>query len=235
MPILMAMEDPVDQKVNVFGKVACVIFDLDGTLVDTIADLAYAVNTTLAKHAWPKRHISEIRSMVGDGFPPLVQRAVPLDVLAQDSLMSQVLAEASAFYSDHCVDRTRPYPGVEKLLSELNKRSIPCAVLSNKAHEFSTHIVSRLFPEGIFVLVQGEIMGIPKKPHPQAALSIASKAGYHPSDCVLVGDSPHDMMAARSAGMRAFGAGWGYRSAAELLTAGAEKVLSTPLELLKFI
>jgi phosphoglycolate phosphatase len=235
MPISTATEDPADRGVSFFGKTELVIFDLDGTLVDTIADLAYAVNETLISHGWPSRNIQEIKSMVGDGFPPLVRRAVPPEVLEQDSLLSQVLAEASDLYTIHCVDNTRPYPEVKKLLEELSKRSLPCAVLSNKAHAFSTHIVSRLFPEGSFVVVQGEITGIPKKPHPQAALSLASRVGYSPSGCVLVGDSPHDMMAARSAGMRAFGAGWGYRSAAELLTAGAERVFSRPLELLDFI
>ena len=212
-----------------------VIFDLDGTLVDSLADLAYAVNTTLENHGWPCRDLHEIKSMVGDGLIPLVKRAVPRETLTRPDLMEEVLAEASSLYADHSVDSTVPYPDIERLLEELAERSISCAVLSNKAHEFTSHIVERLFPKHSFAAIQGEIPGVPKKPHPKAAMLIAEKLGVLPESCILVGDSPHDMAAARAAGMSAIGAGWGYRSFGELFSGGAQFVLSAPLDILGFI
>lgn len=231
----MATEDPAETELTTVHGIRLAIFDLDGTLVDSLADLAFAVNTTLERHGWPCREIHEIKTMVGDGLVPLVMRAVPQEILSRQPLMDQVLSEASLLYTRHSTDSTLPYPDIECLLSELTARSIKCAILSNKAHAFTSNIVARLFPAGTFAAVQGEIAGIPKKPHPQAALLLAEKLGCLPASCILVGDSPHDMAAARGAGMAAFGAGWGYRSAGELLEAGAELVLSSPLELLDFI
>lgn len=231
----MATEDLAEIKLAVVHNIELVIFDLDGTLVDSLADLADAVNTTLERHGWPCKNIHEIKSMVGDGLIPLVMRAVPKEMLSRQSLMDQVVSEATTFYTDHSLDSTRPYPDIGHLLAELTLRSIKCAVLSNKAHAFASHIVARLFPGGIFAAIQGEIAGIPKKPNPQAAKLLAEKLGFLPSSCILVGDSPHDMAAARAAGMSAIGVGWGYRSAEELMDGGAELVISSPLELLDLI
>lgn len=229
------MEDQADLGFSSRGNIQLVVFDLDGTLVDTISDLAFSVNTTLARHGWPIRELIEIKSMVGDGFAPLVERALPQEIRSNSTLLDLAIAEASAHYAGHSVDRTLPYPGIEDLLAELRLRGIACAVLSNKAHEFTARIVERLFPRGTFRIVQGEMSDMPKKPHPQAALSIAARTDCLPANCILVGDSPHDMEAARAAGMRALGAGWGYRTAAELYKAGAQKVLISPMELLDFI
>ncbi|MGO8692911.1 MAG: HAD family hydrolase [Rectinemataceae bacterium] len=211
-----------------------VIFDLDGTLVDSLEDLAAAMNRTLERRGLPVHPIEAYRRMVGDGFRNLVLRAVPEEKRDAESVES-ARAEAAAFYAEHCLDRTRPYAGVPELLAALAARRIPTAVLSNKPNELTLRVVGGIFAAGTFAFVRGETEGFARKPDPASALDIALRLGIEPRAALYLGDSDVDMATARAAGMVALGAGWGFRGEAELRAAGAEAVLAAPIEVLSHL
>jgi phosphoglycolate phosphatase len=211
-----------------------VIFDLDGTLADTIEDLGGAVNRALARRGMPTHDIGSYKRMVGNGFRTLVTRALP-DTSRSEKLIAELHAEAAVDYDLHCLDLTRPYPGITELLDELSRRGSPLAVLSNKPHAQAVKVVEGLFSKVAFVVVRGETPEFPRKPDPASALDTARRAGARPGKTIYLGDSDVDMETARAAGMIALGAGWGFRGAAELAQAGARAVLASPLELLTFM
>jgi phosphoglycolate phosphatase len=211
-----------------------VLFDLDGTLADTIEDISAAVNGSLARRGLPSHGIADFKLMVGNGFRNLVASAIPL-AKRTELLVEELRAEAAAAYAERCLERSRPYTGIPELLALIEERGIPMAVLSNKPHELTLRVVSGLFPEASFALVRGEGPEFARKPDPASALDIASRLGAAPEHCIYLGDSGLDMRMARSAGMVALGAGWGFRGAEELLATGAEAVLLRPDELLEFL
>ncbi|HET7838948.1 MAG TPA: HAD family hydrolase [Rectinemataceae bacterium] len=211
-----------------------VIFDLDGTLADTLEDLARAVNGALGRRGFPLHPLDAYRRMVGDGFRLLVTRALPEDQRLPDRI-EELRAEASADYEEHCLVSTRPYEGVPELLAALHARGIPLAILSNKPHELCLRVVAGLFPGAGFALVRGEAPGFPRKPDPASALDIARRLDLPPSEFAYLGDSDVDMSTAKAAGMTALGAGWGFRGAPELAAAGAAAILGSPMELLDFL
>jgi len=209
-----------------------VIFDLDGTLVDTIGDFASAVNTVLSAHGLPVFGLREFKTMVGDGFSTLVAKALGPELVADVFFFDSILAEAKSRYAVECLLTTKPFDGVRELLAELSAQGKVCAVLSNKPHYMSQTIVKALFPAQAFVSVLGERPGVPRKPHPWAALEIAQSAGIPPSSWAFVGDSGVDMKTGLAAGMMPWAALWGYRSIDELVDAGADLVFETPADLL---
>ncbi|MBL8968357.1 MAG: HAD family hydrolase [Spirochaetaceae bacterium] len=211
-----------------------VIFDLDGTLADTIEDIAASVNGALARRGLPAHDIPAYKRMVGDGLTTLVTRALPPE-LRGAALVEELRAEAAAAYAAAPLAATRPYAGIRELLAELKRRGLPFAVLSNKPHALAVTVVAGLFPEAGFALVRGESPDFPKKPDPAAALDIARRLGAAPADCLYVGDSDVDMATARSAGMRAVGVAWGFRGSGELREAGADRVIEEPRELLALL
>ena len=208
-----------------------VIFDLDGTLADTLVDIAAAVNAALARRGLPVHETALYRRMVGDGFLALATRALP-EELRPGTLAEELRVEASALYARGCLEATRPYPGVPELLAELGRRGVPMAVLSNKPHELTLRVTAGLFPGIPFRLVRGESPAFPRKPDPASALDAAASLGAAPAATIYLGDSDVDMATALAAGMTALGAGWGFRGARELEAAGAKAVLATPGELL---
>jgi phosphoglycolate phosphatase len=210
---------------------SAVIFDLDGTLVDTIEDIALAVNGSLAARGLPCHDLAAYRLMVGNGFSSLVRLALPEDKRRAE-LVEELRAEASAAYAAHLLDNSLPYPGVPELLGALVQRGIPRSVLSNKPEAHVIMMVKALFPDAGFAFVRGEGPYFPRKPEPDHALHIARGLGIDAREIVYLGDSDVDMRTARNAGMVAVGAAWGFRGRAELLTAGAELVIDSPLELL---
>jgi len=211
-----------------------VIFDLDGTLADTIADLSAAINQSLACRDLPLHDLAEYRHMVGDGFRLLVMRALPPQ-RRSEATIGELRAEAMAYYAEHCLDRTTPYPGVPELLAVLAARGVARAVLSNKPNELSLKVVGGLFAPGSFAIVRGETAAFPRKPDPSSALDIAARLGVSPVATLYLGDSDVDMATARAAGMTALGAAWGFRGTNELSAAGADAVLAKPGELLKYL
>jgi phosphoglycolate phosphatase len=211
-----------------------VIFDLDGTLADSIDDLASAVNRMLARRSLPEHDRELYKLMVGNGFRNLVTKALPAELRTEDCIES-ARAEASADYAGRCLERTRAYPGVEKLLSALGARGVPFAVLSNKPDELTKKVVSGLFPMASFALVRGETPDFPRKPDPASALDACARLGAAPGETLYLGDSGVDMKTAKAAGFTALGALWGFRGEKELREAGADALLSQPLDLLEYL
>jgi phosphoglycolate phosphatase len=211
-----------------------VIFDLDGTLADTIEDIAASVNRSLALRGFPTHGIPHFKLMVGNGFKNLVRIALP-EAERRDDLVEEMRAEASAYYAEHLVVATRPYPGIPELLAELGKRGLPHAVLSNKPDALAKRLVEAIFPKAGFAFVRGEVEAFPRKPAPDSALDLAARIGLAAGEIVYLGDSDVDMATAQNAGMVAVGAAWGFRGAAELEAAGAKLVIRKPQELLALL
>ena len=184
------------------------IFDLDGTLVDSLRDLSDAVNHVLGELRLPPHDLDAYRRFIGDGASMLVRRA--LGEHAQE-LHAEALDRFRARYFGRPVVHTAPYPGVEALLASLWERAVPTAVLSNKPHAATVAVVDALFPGHRFVRVLGEREGVPRKPDPSAALELARAFGVPPREVALVGDTQNDVATARAAGMLAIGARWGFR------------------------
>lgn len=211
-----------------------VLFDLDGTLLDTLEDLANAMNKVLESRGLPVHPVGAYRLMVGDGVENLVKRALPESMRDPQSLALSVAAMREE-YSRNWALRTRPYPGVPQLLEGLSSKEIPMAVLSNKPHDFTERMVAEMLGSWRFQVVLGERPGVPRKPDPTTALQIASQLGIPPKYFVYLGDTDTDMRTAVAAGMFPVGALWGFRTARELLSSGARRLLRTPQELLELL
>ncbi len=207
-----------------------VIFDLDGTLLNTLQDLADTVNIVLAGRGWPEHPMDAYRYFVGDGLPMLVKRAVPDEVEDQEAIEA-CIQEARQEYSRRWANKTAPYPGVLRALEDLARKGVPMGVLSNKPHEATLHTVGHFFPDGYFQIVQGALPGRAVKPDPEPALEVAARMGLQPQQVYFLGDSNVDMFTANSAKMTALGAAWGFRGREELLQAGAHYILENPQEL----
>jgi phosphoglycolate phosphatase len=211
-----------------------VLFDLDGTLADTIEDLGGAFNSVLSSRGYPIHPIDQYKTKVGNGFITLTRKALPPEAAADQSLVEAVNAEAEELYSKHFLDLTRPFPEVPKLLTALREQNITLAVLSNKPDRMVGVIVHALFPGTTFFITEGNKPSMPHKPDPSAALAIVAASGIPASDWVFVGDSGVDMKTGRAAGMLPLGAAWGYRSRQEMIEGGAAGLLETPMELLEY-
>ncbi|OGQ87125.1 MAG: HAD family hydrolase [Deltaproteobacteria bacterium RIFOXYD12_FULL_56_24] len=212
----------------------CALFDLDGTLVDSLVDLADSMNRVLTGQGLPPHPIQAYRYFVGDGIISLVQRALPAEA-QQEDLVQDCARKMRQEYSLHWADTTRPYPGIAELLDALTTRQIPMAILSNKPDELTQEVVRKILPDWHFVAVAGARETFPRKPDPAGALRIAALLQRKPADFIYLGDTNTDMQTARSAGMFAIGALWGFRTAEELKKNGAQALLSTPLELCPFL
>ncbi len=212
-----------------------IIFDLDGTLADTIVDIAAAVNRTLAHFGFAQHSTESYKLMVGEGFRILIQKALPKEAAGDGFLIQSALDWALKDYSVNTLVKTSLFPGVPRLLQRLTQSGFKLAVLSNKPDEMTQSMVGALCGAIDFVAVWGNRADRPRKPDPTSALKIAALAGARPDTCLFVGDSAIDILTAKSAGMTAVGALYGYRSREELEGAGAEYLIGAPLELLRVI
>lgn len=208
-----------------------VIFDLDGTLVDSLTDIGAAMDQVLDELGLPRRARDEYARFVGDGARLLVRRALG----ARIDLEDEALAAFRARYLAQMTAHTRPYPGIEELLQELGARAIPTAVLSNKPHAATVELVRALLPSHRFALVRGLCDEQARKPSPDGALEIARELGTPSREVLFVGDTPVDVQTARAAGMVAIGVLWGMRPRQELERAGAAHLLASPDELLALL
>lgn len=208
----------------------CVLFDLDGTLVDSLADLADSMNRVLTRQGLPPHPVQAYRYFVGNGITKLVQRALPAEAQQQD-IIQDCVRKMRQEYALHWADTTRPYPGIAELLDTLATRGIEMAILSNKPDELTQEVVRTLLPEWNFAAVAGARETIPKKPAPAGALRIANLLHREPADFLYLGDTNTDMQTARAARMFAIGALWGFRTANELKENGAQALLALPMEL----
>lgn len=206
-----------------------VIFDLDGTLVDSLGDIGRAVNHALAAHGLPTHPLDAYRRFVGEGVRRLAERVVPAE---RPELITPVLAEYQRFYAENLLLSTRPFEGIEPLLDALCARGMRLAVLSNKPDPATQTIVRALFSRWPLRAVQGERSDVPRKPDPTGALQLTRVLETEPSRCLFVGDSGIDMQTAVNAGMLPVGVLWGLRDRDELLQYGARWLLAEPLELI---
>lgn len=213
-----------------------VLFDLDGTLLDTLADIAAAMNTALEHHGFPPHPVDAYRSMVGSGLRALVERALGRErERVPEETVASLAGELRDYYTRHATDRTVCYDGVPELLDALARREIPCAVLSNKADALVQQIVGELLSGWEFRAVMGLREGAPAKPDPATALEAADALGVEPGAVLYLGDSDVDMETAIRAGMLPVGAGWGFRGAEELRRAGAVVVVEHPADVLPLL
>jgi phosphoglycolate phosphatase len=208
-----------------------VIFDLDGTLLDTLADIANAANSVLAQHGFPTHPLSQYRTYVGEGVRVLMSRALPLPH-RDEATLNACLTTMKVEYVRHLNQTARPYPGIPELLDELRRRNLLLAVLSNKPDEYAAPCIHDFFGLSLFNPILGLRSDRPRKPDPAGAFEIAAQWGATAPTILYLGDSGTDMMTARNAGMFPVGALWGYRDAEELTSAGAQRLLKKPADLL---
>lgn len=206
-----------------------IIFDLDGTLLNTITDLGKACNFALEKMGFATHPIQAYAYMVGNGVRNLMKKA---QQDADEETIDRLLEYFKTYYNEHCLDTTKPYPGILELLENLKNHNVAVAVASNKYQEATTKIISGCFPEIKFVAVEGQIEGRNRKPDPSIIFSVLEKYPVSKKDVIYVGDSAVDIECAKRACVEAIGVSWGFRSAAELRRANADYVVSHPAEIL---
>ncbi len=217
------MDDPMEY--------AAVMFDLDGTLLDTIKDIADSMNAVLERRGLPGHPAERYKSFVGDGVETLVRRALPAD-RRHHRVLAECVEEVVREYAARWDRKTRPYPGVPEMLDALEARGFKLAVLSNKPEEATRLCVERFFGGNRFQAVRGARPGLPRKPDPAGALEIAADLDVEPARWLYLGDTDTDMLTARRAGMVPVGAAWGFRGERELAESGARWIVSHPRELL---
>ena len=208
--------------------IRAVLFDLDGTLTDTLQDIADAMNRSLALHGLMQWPVDAYRYLVGDGAKKLAERAVR----ERQDLALSVQKEYQAYYQTHTRVATKPYDGVPEMLRALQLRGLKLAVFSNKPDADTKNVVAHFFPEVAWSVVRGQIEGVPVKPDPAGALAVAEAMGVSPGEVLYLGDTSTDMCCARNAGMFPVGALWGFRTAEELAGSGAARLLARPMDLL---
>lgn len=215
-------------------KYKAIIFDLDGTLLDTLEDIADSMNSVLKHLGFPKHNLNAYKYFVGEGLERLVRRVLPEDKL-EEGLVAQCIGRMRDEYRKRWADKTHPYPEVPELLDALSIRGVKLAILSNKPDDFTKVIVAKFLPHWKFVSILGANDAMPKKPDPTAALTIAETLNIPPHECLFLGDSNIDMETAQAAGMYPVGALWGFRTAEELTESGAKSLVEKPTELLKLL
>jgi len=209
-----------------------VIFDLDGTLLDTIEDLTDSMNAALTRLGFTERTVADCKNLVGDGLATFIRRALPPEARDDEAAARNLRDLMRAEYRLRSTVKTKPYPGIPATLDGLTERGIPMAVLSNKPHDSTLAVINHYFSGWTFTVVLGARDGTPVKPDPAGALEIASRLDLSPAEFVYVGDTNTDMQTAAAAGMYAAGALWGFRTAEELLANGAKILLEKPEDLL---
>ncbi|MCX6908944.1 MAG: HAD family hydrolase [Verrucomicrobia bacterium] len=212
-------------------KYKAVLFDLDGTLLDTLEDLADSMNASLARVGAPPHPVANYRYFVGDGVLTLCHRVLPADRRDEATIKAAAAAMRDE-YGQRWAAKTRPYPGIPELLDALTARGVAMAVLSNKNNDFTKLCVEKLLGRWRFDAVQGLDETIHKKPDPSGALSVAQRLKLAPADFLYLGDTNTDMKTAVAAGMFPVGALWGFRTAEELTTHGAKVLIAQPMDLL---
>ncbi len=215
---------------DISPKFSAVIFDLDGTLADTLDDISGSMNRVLKKHGYPERPVNDYKLLVGRGLDNLVSTALP-EYARQKEIVENCLYEMVEDYDRNCLVKTHLYDGISEVLLELQNRGIKLAVFSNKAEPLTIKIVTALIRNIDFVSITGARQGLPKKPDPAGALQICALMKVSPAEVIYVGDSDVDMVTGSKAGMYPLGVSWGFRSTEELINNGAARIVKNPLEI----
>jgi len=211
-----------------------IIFDLDGTLLNTLDDIADSVNRILDESGMPTHTVDAYRFFIGNGWRMLITRALPED-LRTDERIEACAARSREIYHENWNRKTRAYAGIPDLMDRLQEKGVPLAVLSNKPHDFTLRYADAYLGQWKFKAIMGYSDRFPPKPDPTAALVIATRIGVAPENFLFVGDSAVDMRTARAAGMHAVGAAWGFRGAGELQDSGCRTLVYHPLEILSLL
>jgi phosphoglycolate phosphatase len=211
-----------------------VIFDLDGTLLNTIEDLADSMNLVLSRFGFKGHDQEAYKYFVGDGIEVLVQKALPSEN-RNPELIAQCLAAMREEYALRWNNKTRPYPGIPELLDALSQKKVSICILSNKPDDSTREIVAKLLPKWSFQIVLGARPSVPKKPDPTGALEICGLLHLAPDRILYLGDTGTDMITANKAGMFPVGALWGFRTAEELTNHGARVLIQNPMDLIQFL
>ncbi len=227
------MEEKIE-LLKMISRVRAIIFDLDGTLLDTIADIADSVNAVMIRRGFPIRTDDEYKQIIGEGIERFIYNALPHD-RRYPELIQACVTEMRAEYALRYQLKTKPYPEIPALLNQLTEMQIKIAVLSNKPDDFTVTMVQHLLPSWKFDPIWGQRMTMPPKPDPQSALEIARYHSVQPAECLFIGDSEIDIITARSAGMVAVAAGWGFRNPSDLKSAGADVLIMNPIALLSYL
>jgi phosphoglycolate phosphatase len=207
------------------------IFDLDGTLIDSLADIAESINRMLDGRGYPRCAAGDFTQMIGDGMEKLVERALP-EQARTESLILTCVEEYRAHYDQLWQDQTRPYAGIVEMLAALKARGVKLGVISNKAHRFTVPMTEHFFGPAVFDHILGQRAEVPRKPDAAGAHEMAAALGLATADLAYVGDSGIDMAFAKNAGMLGIGVSWGFRSVEELREHGADLIVNHPAELL---
>jgi phosphoglycolate phosphatase len=208
------------------------IFDMDGTILNTLEDLADATNYALSKNNLPGRSIEEIRFFVGNGIGKLIERAVPEG--SDKALTDKVFDTFMPYYSEHCADKTRAYDGICEVISKLRKQGYLTAVVSNKADPAVQTLCRDYFPD-MFDYAVGEKKGARRKPEPDSVYDVLEKLGVEKSEAVYIGDSDVDVQTARNSGLDVIGVSWGFRGRKLLESYGADRIIDRPEELMGMV
>ncbi|MFI3278474.1 MAG: HAD hydrolase-like protein [Rikenellaceae bacterium] len=214
--------------------VQIVIFDLDGTLLDTVGDLAASCNEVLNRRGLPTYDIETYRTFVGNGVLRLVERAIP-EELRTPELIAEVRAEFVEYYSANINKNTHPYEGIKLLLRELQYRDISIAVASNKFQEGTRKLIKIFFPEIRFAAVLGQRENVPLKPSPTIIREIFQITSYTPDKAIFIGDSAIDILTAKAAGIKSIGVTWGFRPREELIESGADYIADTTKRIIEIL
>lgn len=213
---------------------AC-IFDLDGTLTDTLESLTYSVNATLKELCLPEITSEQCKFFVGSGARFLIERALQASGDKELLHIEEAMQIYGRIFKKYCTYRVAPYEGIVEMLKVLKEKGVKLAVLSNKPHLQTIDVISSFFEEGTFSCVQGQQEGVPRKPDPTAAFMIAENLGVEPSECVYIGDSDVDMETGNAAGMETVGVTWGFRPKEMLIEHGAKHTIDQPQELISIV
>ena len=212
-------------------KKTAYIFDLDGTLLDTLQDLAAAVNYALRKNGMEEHSIDDIRRFVGNGVRKLIERAVPEGTAP--AVLDKVFADFRAYYMEHSLDATKPYKGIPEVLQELKRRGCKMAVVSNKMMAATQELVAHFFPEIEVAIGENEAAGIRKKPAPDMVHKALKQLGVDANATVYIGDSDVDIQTAKNAGVPSICVLWGFRDKEFLLEHGAEQFIEKPEDIIE--
>ena len=207
------------------------IFDLDGTLIDSLEDLANSANAMLESYGFPTHPVDPYRYFVGNGSRKLMERCLPKEKGADPAFVDEALARYKKIYAEHTQDKTRPYDGILEMLAALKRMNIPMGICTNKHQSAAEDIVNAMFPAGMFATVIGDQPGLPRKPDPKKVLRMAEEYGVRPEEVAYFGDTSVDMDTAVNAGMLPIGVLWGFRPKEELTEHGAKVLLEKPSDL----
>ena len=211
-----------------------IIFDLDGTLIDSLTDLALSTNHALALNNLPEHPVEQYKQFVGNGLDKLIERALPPNRRDAET-HKQVKSDFLNHYTVHLNDHTQPYPGITEMLAELKTRSVQVAIATNKPQEAARSIVKEKMASTPFVAILGQVPERPVKPNPEIVFEIMRIANAQPTETLFVGDSGVDMQTACNSGVTSVGCKWGFRSKQELVDNGATYIIAHPAEILDYL